>query len=178
MAYGFPAERSDFWEKDTNYSDQQSPNYWLISADKIFSSSSSEFKDFSIFLDIEFAIRRSSITSNGKNSDSYVCAEEVKIYMPVGRYCAMLLSRLGNKALIPKITIKRLMRVSDKLTPVEEKEFQNCSIQSFARKGDIIAFTFRYHSFSDAYTEFKLDGSKLGTSAANIDLVTWKVEEK
>ena len=178
MAYGFPNERPDFWGKDSDYSDRSASNYWLISADKIFSSAVNEFKDFSRFFDIEFAIRRSSITSNGKSSDSYVCAEEVKIFMPVGRYCAMLLSRLGNKALISKIIIKKMTYMSNKLTPIEEKEFQNCSIQSFSRKGDVIAFTFRYNSFSDAYTEFKPDGSKLGTSAANIDLVTWKVEEK
>ena len=69
MVYGFPAERSDFWGKDTDYSDQRTSDYWLISADKVFSSTVNEFKDFSRFFDIEFAIRRSSITSNGKSRE-------------------------------------------------------------------------------------------------------------
>ena len=178
MVYNFPFEKADFFIKGKEIEPAESNYHWLISADKIFSSNIKDFTEFSRFFGMEFGIRRSSIYNEGKHGDSYVCGEEVKIYISPGRHCAILQSRLADKAPIKKIIVKKVASLNQEITVLEEKEYQNCSIQSFERKGENVAFTFRYTAFSDSYTDFKKDGTKLGTSATSIDLVTWKVQEK
>jgi hypothetical protein len=59
---------------------------------------------------------------------------------------------------------------------LEETEFTKCIIQSFERKEEIAAFTFRYTSYSDSYQDFNSDGSKSGKSAVSIDLTTWEIK--
>ncbi|GHT97868.1 hypothetical protein FACS1894126_2690 [Alphaproteobacteria bacterium] len=150
--------------------------FWLISADKIFSSEIEGLKEFARFWDIDFAVTRFSLFDGAKSSDSAVCAKDVKIYMPPGRSCAMLQGYLANGKEISKITIKKVKPISGKFEALEEKEFSKCIVQSFERRGDMAAFGFRYSSYSDSYTDFKEDNSKLGTSATKVDLATWEIE--
>lgn len=178
MIYNFPFEKSDFITKNKEITPGSSMYYWFISANKIFSSNIPELKEFSRFYSMEFGIKRASIFNEGKSSDSYICGEEVKIYMPSGRHCAVLQSRLADKSPISKIAIKKAGYAGGELVFLEDKEFKNCSVQSFEVKGDVVAFTFRYTGYSDTYTDYKEDGTKLGTSATDVDLITWKVKEK
>jgi hypothetical protein len=150
--------------------------FWVISADKIFSSNLDGLKEFARFYDIDFAVSRFSLFDGAKSSDSAVCAKDVKIYMPPGRSCAMVQGYLANGKEIAKIIIKKVIPLEKKLETLEEKEFSKCIVQSFERRGDVAAFSFRYSSYSDAYTDFKEDNTKLGTSATKVNLATWEIE--
>ncbi|GHT91785.1 hypothetical protein FACS1894122_04710 [Alphaproteobacteria bacterium] len=165
--------------KDSAKYDDKARNhgqFWVISADKIFSSDIDGLKEFAMFWDIDFAVTRFSLFDGAKSSDSAVCAKDVRIYMPPGRSCAMLQGYLANGKEISKIKIKKVAPISGKLEALEEKEFSKCIVQSFERRGDMAAFGFRYSSYSDSYTDFKDDNTKLGTSATKVDLATWEIE--
>ncbi|MCR5224694.1 MAG: hypothetical protein K6C34_01295 [Alphaproteobacteria bacterium] len=185
--------------KLTNVSNEISPFDWFISADKIFASNVEGFKDYSKFYEMEFRVARSSLFdfnrrkdnsdvdwelrmekdgwfNKTKVSDSAIVADDVKIYMAPGRHCAMLQGRMAKGVVIPKITIKKTQYISGEIAVLETKEFLKCVIQSFERKGELVTFTFRYITFSDSYTDFKEDGTKLGNAAAKIDLSSWKIE--
>lgn len=149
---------------------------WLISAEKIFSSEIEGYKEYAKFFYMEIFINRFSLNDGVKTSDSAVCGRDVKIHMPPSRSCAAILSKLASGKEISKISIKKVAFLSGELNTLEEKEFTKCFVQSFERNGEIIAFSFRYASYSDAYQDFKPDGSKLGKSATKIDLTTWEVE--
>jgi hypothetical protein len=90
----------------------------------------------------------------------------------------MIQGNMANGKEIAKISLKKVLSISAKVEPLEEKEFSKCIIQSFERKGEIAAFTFRYNSYSDSYQDFKKDGMKLGKSATKVDLTTWEIENK
>lgn len=149
---------------------------WLISADKIFASNIKGFEDYSKFFGLKYRISKFSLFDKTKVSDSAVNAENVEIYIAPGRHCAMLQGRLAKCTIIPKITLKKVQNISGELTVLDEKEFSQCVIQSYQEELEIITFTFKYTSFSDAYTDHKEDGVKLGTAATKIDLANWKVE--
>ena len=162
--------------KLANVSDEISPFDWYISADKIFACNVKGFEQYCKFYDLEFRIVRSSLFDKVKVADSAVMAEDVKIHMGPGRHCAMLQGRMAKGVVIPKITLKKTQYISGEIEVLETKEFSQCVIQSFERKGELVTFAFRYTSFSDSYTDFKEDGTKLGNAATKIDLADWKVE--
>jgi len=150
---------------------------WIISADKIFSSSMEGFTDFAKFFNMEFHVSRFSLFDGSKSSDSAVSARDVKIYIGSGRHCAMLQGRMAKGVVIPKITIKKVTRLMGEIATLEVKEFEQCLIQSFSVIGKVSAFSFRYSSYSDSYTDFKEDGTKLGTAATQIDLAKWEIKD-
>ncbi|MDR1561392.1 MAG: hypothetical protein LBS23_03495 [Holosporaceae bacterium] len=153
------------------------PYMWFISADSIFKSNVTEFKDYARIFGIEFCISRFSLFDGSKSSDSAVTAEDVKVYISSGIHSPMIQGRMAKGVIIPKITIKKVASLSGKLETLENKEFSKCVIQSFSRIGEQIAFTFRYSSYSDSYTDIQVDGTKGGTAATKIDLVTWEIED-
>lgn len=152
--------------------------FWLISADKIFSSGIKGFETFSRFLSMEFDIQRFSTYDGEKTQDSAVKADNVTIFIAPGRYCATLEGNLAKGTKIAAITLQKVLLHQKAVEVIEKKEFKNCILERFSRKGEVVSFAFRYSSFSDTYTEFKNDGTKLGTSATSIDLIQWKITTK
>ncbi|MDR1362364.1 MAG: hypothetical protein LBJ16_04090 [Holosporaceae bacterium] len=150
--------------------------FWLISADKVFSSDIDGYKDFARFLDLDFFVKKVSLFDGAKSSDSIVSAEPVEIRMPVSKSCAMIQGYLANGKEIAKITLKKIVPLGGSLKVAEEKEFSKCLLQSFRRRGEIALFSFRYSAYSDAYTD--LEGDQAGTAATKVDLATWEVESK
>lgn len=154
---------------------QASPEFtWLISADKIFESTIDGFTEYSKFYFMEFSISKFSLFSGVNSSDSAVCAKDVKIYIAPKRFCATIQSRLAAGQEIAKILLKKVIIGNDTIAILEEKEFAKCTIQSFERKEEIAAFTFRYTAYSDSYQDYKSDGTKLGKAATKINLATWE----
>jgi hypothetical protein len=153
-------------------------NYlWIVSADAVFKSNIEGFKDYAKILGMEFNVLRISSFDGAKTADSAVAACDIKIYIHSGAHCAMLQGRMAKGIIIPKITIKKVAMLSEKFEELEKKEFSKCVIQSFYRVGELVIFTFRYSSYSDSYTEIEKDGTKSGTAAIKVDLVSWKIED-
>lgn len=148
---------------------------WLISADKIFESNIKGFETYSKFLGVKYRISKFSLFDKTKISDSAVTAEDVEIYITPGKHCAMLQGRLAKCTVIPKITLKKVQNISEKLEVLEEKVFSQCVIQSFQESLEIVTFSFRYASYSDSYTDYKEDGVRNGTAAIKIDFTNWSV---
>ena len=148
---------------------------WFISADKIFSSQVEQYEDYGKFHYMELLINKFSMHDDAKSTDSAVCGHDVKIFLPPSRSCAMILGNLASGKEISKIFIKKTALLYNAINVLEEKEFSKCTIQSFERKGEIAAFSFRYVSYFDSYQDFKA-GAKLGKSATKIDLATWEIE--
>ncbi|MDR1335104.1 MAG: hypothetical protein LBJ19_02425 [Holosporaceae bacterium] len=160
-----------------NEQDQQQSQYqWLISADKIFSSELEGFEEYSRFFDLDFHIYKFSMSAEGKASDTSICAENVRIHIPNGSHCAVIQSNLANGKEISKIIIKKISFKLNDIATLEEKEFSNCFVQTFSRKGEKAIFSFRYSSYKDTYTDYKSDGTKKGTAGVSVDLVKWEIK--
>jgi hypothetical protein len=155
---------------------QQGQYQWLISADKIFSSEWEDFEDYLRFFDLDFSIYKFSMSAEGKASDSSICAETVKIYIPNGSHCAVIQSHLAQGKEIEKIILKKVSVKLNDTAILEEKEFSKCFVQTFARKRERAVFSFRYSSYKDTYTDFKADGTKKGTAGVSIDFIKWEIK--
>ncbi|MDR0968830.1 MAG: hypothetical protein LBL99_04360 [Holosporaceae bacterium] len=154
-----------------------SPKYdWFISADKIFSCETEGFEDYAKIFGIEFCVSRFSLFDGAKSSDSAVAARDLKVYMSSGTHCAMIQGRLAKGIVVSKITIKKAASIGGKFQTLETKEFSQCVVQTFSIVGDVVSFSFRYSSYSDAYASFNEDGTSKGTAATKVDLAKWEVE--
>lgn len=167
-------------ETKTDESEKKSENgsFWLISADKIFFSEIKGYEKFSRFIGMEFNIRKFSVYDGDKSHDSSIKSEDVVISILPGRYCAAIEGSLAKGVKISSIILKKVMLIQKKVEVIEEKIFKDCILETFSRKGEIVTFSFRYTSFSDTYNEFKNDGTKLGSSVTEIDLIKWKITQK
>ncbi|MDR1375786.1 MAG: hypothetical protein LBJ45_03165 [Holosporaceae bacterium] len=158
-----------------------SRHMWIISADSVFKSELKGFEKYAKISGMHFSMSRVSIFDGEKTSDSAISAKNTKIHMTSGVHCAIIQTRMAKKAVIPKISIKKLIMLSGNLEVVEEKEFSKCIIHSFyqifSKDEEEITFTFSSSSFSDAYHEIKKDGVKGGNAAVKIDLAAWKIED-
>jgi len=149
---------------------------WIISADSIFSSEINKYDTYARFYYMEFFINKFSQYDGQEMSNSAICGHDVKIFLPPSTSCAMILGHLSKE--IEKISIKKITLLGGEVQVLEEKEFSKCSIQSFERKGEMAAFTFRYVNILDSYHDFQPDGVKRGTTSTTIDLSTWEVESQ
>ncbi|MDR3155503.1 MAG: hypothetical protein LBT90_00145 [Holosporaceae bacterium] len=177
------------WQQDTtqqnnqgqrqdqcNQQNQQCQYQWLISADKIFSSEWEGFEEYARFFDLDFHIYKFSMSTDGKASDTSICAENIKVCIPNGSHCAVIQSHLAQGKEISKIILKKVSFMLDKTVTMEEKEFSKCFVQTFSRKGEKAIFSFRYSSYKDTYTDFKADGTKKGTAGVSVDLIKWEIK--
>lgn len=149
---------------------------WLISADKIFSSEIKKFTDFAELYHIEYMIYKSFLYDQTKTAESSVYAKEVHIYMEPGIYCAMLQGRMAKSTIIPQITIDKVRPINGKLSVIEEKVFNQCVVNAFGIKDNMIGFSFRYTSLNDSYNKFNPDLSSAGNAGVQIDFVKWEVK--
>ncbi len=155
---------------------------WLISADKIFPD------QFTILTDkaekvpcaqlyhLNFMIYRSFLYDQTRTAESSVYAREVHAYMPSGIHCAMLESRMAKAAIIKTITIYKSCTIDGTLCALEKKEFNNCVINAFGIKDDLIGFAFRYTALKDFYVQYKPNGTKEGSASTDIDFVKWEIK--
>lgn len=150
---------------------------WLISADKIFSSTIENFTNYAKLYHIEYHMYKSFLYDQTQTAENSVYAKEVHVYMPSGVHCAMLEGRMAKSIIIPQITIQKVGFLSKKIAVWEKKEFKKCVINAFGLKDNVIGFSFRYTSISDSYSKFKPNGSQEGSAAAQIDLVKWEVKQ-
>ena len=169
---------------ETEFKESRTECMWLISADKIFPH------EFTIFTDksekvpcfqlyhLEFMIYKAFLFDQTKTAESSVYAREVHVYMPSGIHCAMLESRMAKAIIIPKITIFKSCTINGDLCALEKKEFNNCVINAFGMKDDLMGFAFRYTSLKDFYIQYKPDGTKEGSASTDIDLVKWEIKSK
>ena len=154
------------------------PSYkWLISSDKIFSSKIEKFTNCAEFLYMEFQVARFGTFEGNKFAESIVSANDVKIYMRPGSYCAAIQGKMAAGTVISKITLQKIVSNFSAVVVLEEKTFSSCVIQSFSRIKETVCFSFRYASYSDSYTDYGGDGSKIGTSAVNVDVTKWEIKE-
>lgn len=149
--------------------------YWVISAEKIFSSEMSNFKEFARIFDVGFSMNEFSVIDGPKFADSVVQAHDVTVSMPLGSHVVMVQKYLAKRTVLKKILIKRLVMINNKLSVVDELEFNDAKFQSFSIQNDLVSFSFRYHTYSYSYTSYKNDGSKGGTSAMSVD-AKWDVK--
>jgi hypothetical protein len=148
----------------------------FISADKIFKSSITGLEDFLKIFNMEFGVSRFSLFDGAKSSDTMVLAQDVKIHMNSGSHCAMIQGRLAKGIAIPKITVKKVTLLMEKIECLETIEFSQSVVQSFSIVERGVLFSFRYSSYSYSYKDFKEDGTLRGSAAVAIDLVKWETE--
>lgn len=169
---------------ETEFKENRTECMWLISADKIFPdeftilTDKSEKVPCSQIYHLEFMIYKAFLYDQTKTAESSVYAREVHIYMPSGIHCAMLESRMAKATIIPKITIFKSCTINGTLNALEKKEFNNCVINAFGIKDDLIGFAFRYTSLKDFYIQYKSNGTKEGSATTDIDLVKWEIKSK
>ncbi len=148
----------------------------LISSDDIFSSDKKDFEKYAQVSHFEYSLSKSYIYGEKKVTSVMLNAEEVKVTMPPGCHCAMLIGRMGKSIVMPKITIVKVIIVNGKSTILEKKEFEKCVIQTFKMENDVINFSFRYSSFRDSYNDLKHDGTQKGNAAVQVDLIKWRLD--
>ncbi len=150
---------------------------WIISADKIFSSEIEGFTDSARIYHINFMIYKSFLFEESKAAESSICAKDVHIYMGSGCHCAMLEGRMAKAVIIPCITVQKISNINKTTTVLEKKEFKQCVIRSFGVQDDVIAFSFRYRTFSDQYNNYNSKGVQTGNAAVQMDFVKWEIQE-
>lgn len=153
----------------------ESEGFWVISIDKIFSSEMKDFKEFAKIINMEFSINEFSITDGPKFSDSVIQARDVNILMPIGEHVVSIQKYLSKRTVMKKILIKRLLLIKSQLSVVDELNFCDAKFMSFSLQNELVAFTFRYHTYSYSYTKYDIDGTKGGTSAMSVD-AKWEVK--
>lgn len=149
----------------------------LISADKIFSGQIKGFEDHSIIENFEFGISKLTSSDNTKYVNNMVMARDVNVTIMPGRYCAMIQGKMAYDTIIKTIMIKKIQMVNNEIMVLEDKKFNQCTIQSFYLNKDRAEFSFRYQSYNDSYLELKQDGTKGGNSAVSVSVAKWEIKE-
>jgi len=150
---------------------------FYISADKIFSSKISDLTNFAQIYSMQYEIDEYCMADGVKFADSVIQAHDVKIIMQNGIHSVLIQKYLANRTVIKELIIKSAQKNNNKLSIIDEIKFNNVKIQSFAfdAVNCLISFCFRYHTYSHAYTSYKTDGNKEGTTTMSVD-AKWKAK--